>query len=176
MKKLLSVLIAGAFAIASSNGFAQEKKADAPTADAKKMDSKADKPAKKPKRPRKQKKPSPNATPLNRVSSNARFRQKAGLGPVRLFCWLAFHRFAWRLKSSRLTRPICDAHPLPPQSAVLQSTHSLLSAALGVSYRLHPTPCSVSLLLCCSSAPPLRRLPKTRSRHCPQFNCKAASI
>ena len=56
MKKLLSVLIAGAFAVASSNGFAQEKKADAPTADAKKMDSKADKPAKKAKNAKKAKK------------------------------------------------------------------------------------------------------------------------
>ena len=56
MKKLLSILIAGAFAVASSNGIAQEKKADAPTADAKKMDKKADKPAKKAKKAKKSKK------------------------------------------------------------------------------------------------------------------------
>jgi Ni/Co efflux regulator RcnB len=57
MKKLLSVLIAAAFALASTNGFAQEKKADAPTADMKKSDVKADKKmAKKAKKSKKMKK------------------------------------------------------------------------------------------------------------------------
>jgi hypothetical protein len=39
MSKLLSVLIAGVFAVAASTGFAQDKKADAPKAAAPKADA-----------------------------------------------------------------------------------------------------------------------------------------
>lgn len=42
MSKLLSVLIAGVFALAATTGFAQDKKADAPKADAPKAEAKKD--------------------------------------------------------------------------------------------------------------------------------------
>ena len=56
MSKLLSVLIAGIFSVATTTGYAQDKKADAPKAEMTKGDTKADKPAKKVKKANKAKK------------------------------------------------------------------------------------------------------------------------
>lgn len=63
MSKLLAVLIAGVFATVSINGFAQEKKADAPKAEMKKEEKKAEKPAKKEKKAKKAKKAKAEAAP-----------------------------------------------------------------------------------------------------------------
>lgn len=61
MSKLLAVLIAGVFATVATTGFAQEKKADAPKAEMKKDEKKADKPAKKAKKAKKAKAPKAEA-------------------------------------------------------------------------------------------------------------------
>lgn len=55
MSKVLSVLIAGMFAVVATTGYAQDKKADAPKAEMKKDDMKADKPMKKAKKAKKAK-------------------------------------------------------------------------------------------------------------------------